>query len=109
MVHNTLKKLRKGNNSVCYGGCLEEGKKKDGRVVGVCVCVCAWQCVCVSSGKVCFLKGFSSRGMKLDFKCQLAPEGCFFLFFSTPPLPTTPPAAKQNVKCEWESAPTCAF
>lgn len=34
MVHNTLKKLRKGNNSVCYGGCLVRGR----RVVGVCVC-----------------------------------------------------------------------
>ena len=25
------------------------------------------------------MKGFSLRGMKLDFKRQLAPEGCFFL------------------------------
>lgn len=58
--------------------------------------------VCVSGRRVCFLRGFSWRGMKLDFKRQLAPEGCFF-------FPSPPSCKTENVKCEWESAPTCAF
>lgn len=61
MVHNTLKKLRKGNNSlVCYGGCFEGGGGE------------WWDGL--------FKKGFSLRGMQRTSM----PVGLQKVFFSLP-------------------------
>lgn len=57
MVHNTLKKLRKGNNSpVCYGGCFGGGGGEREWWDGL------------------FKKGFSLRGTQRTSRAGGAPE-----------------------------------
>lgn len=61
MVHNTLKKLRKGNNSpVCYGAVSSGGGEREW-----------WEGL--------FKKGFSSRGLQRISRAGWLQKGFFFV------------------------------
>lgn len=88
MVHNTLKKLRKGNNSpVCYGAVSSGGGERE-----------RWEGL--------FKKGFSSRGLQRISRAGWLQKGFFFCVSGSSRLPSV-----MGQQCErwdkWKTEASC--